>query len=430
MKKVLGLSLVLVMVLSLAACGGNSGSGETKKTDAQTNAADTSAAETKPAETDAAATDAADTSAADNTQAPAATGDTAEFVIGGMGPLTGAAASYGISVKQGAEVAVKEINDAGGVVVGGTTYTLKLEFADDEAAEDKAVNAYNSLLDKKINALVGATTSGASIAIGDMTYSDGLLQVTPSGSAQDCAKNPNQFRICFTDTLQGETMADFVYNELGYRKLAVLYSNSSDYGVGNKDAFNAKFAELGGEIVVTEAFVDEDVDFNTQLTKIKSTDAEAIFVAGYYQAATYITKQAKDMGLTLPFLGSDGWDGVLGTVTDPATVEGAIFLSPFFAADTSERVVKFVEAYKAAYNATPDQFAADSYDAVFAIKAAMEKAGSIESADLIAAMPEISFEALTGAGAPITFTVDGEPNKEAMFIQIIDGQYTDYFAGK
>ena len=225
-------------------------------------------------------------------------------------------------------------------------------------------------------------------------------------------------------------MADFIYNDLGYTKVAVMYSNTSDYGVGIKDAFEAKFEELGGSIAASEAFGDNDVDFNTQLTKIKGTDAEAIFVPGYYQAATYITKQAADMGLELPFLGSDGWDGVLGTVTDASTVEGAIFLSPFFAADTNENVVKFVDAYKAAYNATPDQFAADSYDAVYVIKAAMEKAGSIESDAMIAAMTEISVAGLTGAGSEITFTAEGEPNKGAMFIQIKDGQYTDYKANK
>ncbi len=428
MKKVLSLCLVLVMVLSLAACGGNSAPAETKGSDAQTNAA-----ETKPAETNAADTSAADDTQAPDageTQAPAATGDTEEYIIGGMGPLTGSAASYGISVKQGAEVAINEINAAGGVVVDGKTYTFKLEFADDEASEDKAINAFYSLVDKKIQALVGATTSGASIAISDLTYEEGILQVTPSGSAIDCAKNPNAFRICFTDPLQGETMADFIYNDLGYTKVAVMYSNTSDYGVGIKDAFEAKFEELGGSIAASEAFGDNDVDFNTQLTKIKGTDAEAIFVPGYYQAATYITKQAADMGLELPFLGSDGWDGVLGTVTDASTVEGAIFLSPFFAADTNENVVKFVDAYKAAYNATPDQFAADSYDAVYVIKAAMEKAGSIESDAMIAAMTEISVAGLTGAGSEITFTAEGEPNKGAMFIQIKDGQYTDYKANK
>ena len=164
------------------------------------------------------------------------------------------------------------------------------------------------------------------------------------------------------------------------------------------------------------------------MTTIKGTDAEAIFVPAYYQEATYITKQAADMGMELPFLGSDGWDGVLGTVTDTTTVEGAIFLSPFFAADPADNVASFVAAYEAAYNATPDQFAADAYDGIYTIKAAMEQAGSVESAELIctlnAAMTEIKVDGLTGDG--ITWTADGEPNKGSKFIQIVDGAYTLY----
>ena len=406
MKKVLSLGLVLAMVLSLAACGGND------STPAPAETTNNGAQETN--------------AAVEDTQAPAASGATETFLIGGMGPLTGAAASYGISVKQGCEIAIKEINAAGGVNVGGTAYTLELAFADDEATEDKAINAYNSLMDQGIQALVGTTTSGACIAIADLTAADGILQVTPSGSAIDCVKNDNAFRICFTDPLQGETMADFAINQLGYQNVAVIYNSADEYSTGIKDAFEAKVKELGGNIAASEAFATGDVDFNTQLTKIKGSGAEVIFVPAYYQDATYITKQAADMGLELPFLGSDGWDGVLGTVTDASTVENAIFLSPFFAADTSEKVVNFVSSYESAYSATPDQFAADAYDAVYVIKAAMEKAGSIESADMIAAMTQITVDGLTGDG--ITFTAQGEPNKGAKFIQIINGEYTAYNA--
>ena len=405
MKKILSVGLAAAMVVSMAACGGDStGSGT---------------ADTAGAKSDS-------TAAGTESGAPAADGATEEFVIGGMGPLTGSAASYGISVKQGTEIAIKEINEAGGVTVGGTTYSLKLEFADDEATEDKAVSAYNSLMDKDIKALVGATTTGCCMAIADLTMQDNLLTVTPSGSGVDCVKNPNAFRICFTDTLQGETLAEFAVNEMGVKNIAVMYSNSSDYGTGIKDGIVAKAQELGATVVAEEAFTDADVDFNTQLTKIKGTDAEVIIVCGYYQAATYITKQAADMGLEIPFIGSDGWDGVLGTVTDPATVEGAIFLSSFFSADTAENVSKFVSEYQAAYNAIPDQFAADAYDAVYVVKAAMEKAGSVDSDAMIAAMTEIKVDGLTGDG--ISFTPEGEPNKGAKFIQIKDGAYTVYGA--
>lgn len=385
MTKVLSMALAAVLVIgSLTACGGS----ETKETTAAT-----------------------------------AEGE-AVFTIGGIGPLTGDAASYGTSVKQGGEIAIEEINAAGGVVVGDTTYKLALVFEDDEATEDKAIQAYNAVMDQGAQAIMGAVTSGACIAITDLTLEDGILQLTPSGSAIDCAKNENGFRMCFTDPAQGENMADLVVNTLGYQKVAVLWDNASDYSMGIKDAFEAKVAELGGTIVASESFATGDVDYNTQLTTIKATDAEVIFVPAYYQEVTYITKQASDMGMHLPFVGSDGWDGVLGTVTDTATVEGAIFLSPFFAADPSENVAAFVAAYEEAYGATPDQFAADAYDTIYAIKLAMEQAGSIEGADMIAAMTEITLDGLTGTG--ITWDAAGEPNKGCKFIQIIDGAYTLY----
>lgn len=384
MTKVLSMALAAVLVIgSLTACGGS----ETAET----------------------------TAAADGE---------AVFTIGGIGPLTGDAASYGTSVKQGGEIAIAEINEAGGVVVGDTTYKLALVFEDDEATEDKAIQAYNAVMDQGAQAIMGAVTSGACIAITDLTLEDGILQLTPSGSAMDCAKNENGFRMCFTDPAQGENMADLVVNTLGYTKIAVLWDNASDYSMGIKDAFEAKAAELGGTIVASESFATGDVDYNTQLTTIKATDAEVIFVPAYYQEVTYITKQASDMGMNLPFVGSDGWDGVLGTVTDAATVEGAIFLSPFFAADPSENVAAFVAAYEEAYRATPDQFAADAYDTVYAMKLALEQAGSVEGADMIAAMTEITLDGLTGTG--ITWTADGEPNKGCKFIQIVDGAYTLY----
>ena len=312
-----------------------------------------------------------DASVETNEEETTTSGETAEFLIGGTGPLTGPNASYGTSVKQGAEIAIQEINNAGGVTVGDTTYTLALAFEDDEATEDKAIQAYNTLMDQGIQVLMGGTTSGATIAITDLTAEDGILQITPSGSAPECIQYDNAFRICFSDPEQGTAMADYAVDVLGYTKVAVIYDNASDYSAGIAEAFEEEIAAKGGEVVASESFTTGDTDFNTQLTKIKGTDAEVIFIPAYYQDVTYITKQASDMGMELPFIGSDGWDGVLATVSDPATVEGAIFASPFCAAVDDPNVVAFVEAYEAAYSATPDQFAADAYDAIYTIKAAM-----------------------------------------------------------
>ena len=393
MKKAVSLMLIAAMTVGLTACG---------------SSADDSAAADSSKQENETATDAAGTST-----------DGDVFVIGGLGPLTGAAASYGISVKQGAEVAIDEINAAGCVQVGDKTYTLALNFADDEASEDKVITAYNSLMDSGINALLGCVTSGACLAVIDQTQADGILQITPSGSAAGCTEYDNAFRLCFTDPLQGVTLADYVTDTLGLTKVAIIYNNADEYSTGITDAFVEEAGAKGAEIVAKESFVTDDVDFKTQLTSIKSTDAEVIVVPAYYQDATYITQQAKDLGIELPFVGSDGWDGVLGTVTDPSTVEGAVFLSPFLATDPA--VADFVSAYETAYSATPDQFAADGYDTVYVIKAAMEQAGSIESADLIAAMTEITVEGVTGT---VTFNADGEPEKGAKFVKIVDGAYT------
>ena len=393
MKKAVSLMLIAAMTVGLTACG---------------SSADDSAAADSSKQENEIATDAAGTST-----------DGDVFVIGGLGPLTGAAASYGISVKQGAEVAIDEINAAGGVQVGDKTYTLALNFADDEASEDKVITAYNSLMDSGINALLGCVTSGACLAVIDQTQADGILQITPSGSAAGCTEYDNAFRLCFTDPLQGVTLADYVTDTLGLTKVAIIYNNADEYSTGITDAFVEEAGAKGAEIVAKESFVTDDVDFKTQLTSIKSTDAEVIVVPAYYQDATYITQQAKDLGIELPFVGSDGWDGVLGTVTDPSTVEGAVFLSPFLATDPA--VADFVSVYETAYSATPDQFAADGYDTVYVIKAAMEQAGSIESADLIAAMTEITVDGVTGT---VTFNADGEPEKGAKFVKIVDGAYT------
>ncbi|HWT26483.1 MAG TPA: ABC transporter substrate-binding protein [Mobilitalea sp.] len=351
------------------------------------------------------------------------TGDALQnpFMIGGIGPLTGAAASYGTSVKQGAQIAVDEINAKGGVSVGNQKVKLELNFQDDQATADNAVTAFNALMDAGADAIMGTVTSGSGLGIIDLTKKEGILMLTPSGSAAGLTKNDNAYRLCFTDPLQGVTMADFAVKNQGYKKIAIIYNNADEYSTGMMQAFTDQVKADGGEIVASESFVTNDVDFNTQLTAIKATDAQAIFVPAYYNDAAQITTQAAALGMKLPFLGGDGWDGVLAQTVDSSVLEGAIFLSPFLATDPNPAVVSFVNTYKDKYKTTPDQFAADGYDSVYVIAAAMEKAGSTKSADLIAAMTQIKVDGLTGS---ITFNSDGEPNKGAKFVEITGGKYT------
>lgn len=342
------------------------------------------------------------------------------FLIGGIGPLTGGAASYGVSVKNGAEVAIEEINAAGGVTVGKNKVKLELDFMDDEATPEKSVSAYNTLYDKGAKAILGTVTSTAGFGIIDLTAEDGILQLTPSGSAAGLTKNDNMFRLCFTDPLQGITMANLA-KELGYTKIAAIYNNSDDYSTGMMDAFEAQVKANGGELVAKESFVTDDVDFGTQLTAIKNTDAQVIFVPAYYNDAAFITTQAADLGMKLPFLGGDGWDGVLEQIVNPDVLEGAIFLSPFYAAEETPAIQSFVKKFNEKYGKTPDQFAANGYDSIYVFAAALEEAGTTQSADLIAAMTKIKYDGITGS---ITFNADGEPNKGAKLIEIIGGKYT------
>lgn len=375
LKKLLALAMAGTMVFTMAGCGGNS---------------------------------------ADNS----AEGGSDIIKIGGIGPLTGDAASYGVSTKNGAEIAVEEINEAGGV----EGKELELLFEDDECDEQKSVNAYSTLMDQGINVLVGSVTSACSIAVSGESSKDGILQITPSGSAQECTAAPNAFRICFTDPLQGQVMAEYIQQQ-GLSKAAVIYNNGDEYSKGIHDAFVAKFAELGGEIVADESFTSGDVDFKTQLTKIKSSGADCLFLPFYYTEVAYVSEQAASLGLALPMFGCDGWDGVIKQLNgDTTNIEGGTFLTPFVPTDSDEKIQAFVKKYNEKYGADPDQFAADGYDAIYAIKLAVEQTGGdLSNEALIDAMTKITLNGLTG---DMTFDENGEPNKSAKVAVIENGAYT------
>lgn len=343
------------------------------------------------------------------------TGNTVK--IGGIGPLTGSAASYGISVQNGGQLAVDEINAAGGI----NGMQIEYMFEDDENDPQKAVNAYNRLMGNGMQVLMGTVTSNPCIAVADESVNDGILQISPSGSAKECTKNPNGFRICFTDPQQGEKMAEYIKETDKLSKIAVIFDSSDSYSTGIKDAFKAKFEELGGTVVAEEAFTSGDKDFKAQLTKISGAGAEALFLPFYYTEVAYVADQAKDLGLSLPYYGCDGWDGVIKQLKgDTSVIENAVFLTPFIATAEKENIKKFVQAYEAKFNATPDQFAADAYDAMYTIKAAIEKAGEMDDDKIIKAMTEIEVDGVTGK---MTFTADGEPDKVANFAVIQNGEY-------
>lgn len=336
------------------------------------------------------------------------------FNVGCIGPMTGAASSYGTSVRQGVETAVNEINANGGI----NGYKFNMLVADDQHDAEKAVNAYGNLMDQGMNALVGAVTSVPCVAVTEVSKEDGLLQITPSGSAEKCAQYDNCFRICFTDPQQGQHMAEYIYGQ-GYTNCAVMYDVSDAYSSGIYNAFVEKYTSLGGTVAAAESFATGDVDFKTQLTSIKNSGADAIFLPFYYTEVAYVANQSVDVGLDLPFFGCDGWDGVIKQMGDAVDlVEGAVFLTPFFADGTDDATVNFVNLYKEAYGVVPDQFAADGYDAVYAVAKAFEKAGTTDNDALVAAMHEIELDGVTGT---MTWDENGDANKAAILAKIQNG---------
>ena len=403
MKKLVSVSLAAAMVASMTACGSN-------------NTAETTAAAA--AETTAAA---GETSAAAESQTAA---DGASFQIGVTGPLTGAAAAYGNAVVNGAKLAADEINAAGGV----NGYTFEVNGQDDENDTEKAINAYNTLKDWGMQILVGTTTSKPCIAVAAETANDNMFQITPSGSAVECVANDNVFRVCFADPDQGTASAKYIGEHKLATKVAIIYDSSTEYSSGLREAFVNEAANQGIEIVADEAFTaDTNTDFSVQLDKAKDAGAELVFLPIYYQEASIILKQASDKEFAPIFFGCDGMDGILSVENfDKSLAEGLMLLTPF--STTEETSKAFTDAYVAAYGIEPNQFAADSYDAVYAVKAAIEQSGvtpDMSVSDICeglkTAMTEIKIDGLTGSD--MTWNAAGEPNKAPKAVMIENGEY-------
>ena len=352
--------------------------------------------------------------------------DPKTLVIGGIGPLTGGAAVYGQAVKNGAELAIKEINAAGGI----NGMTVVMEFQDDEHDPEKAVNAYNTLKDKNIKVLMGTVTSNPCIAVSEKTKEDNMFMITPSGTAIECVQYDNAFRVCFNDPTQGTKSAQYIAEQKLASKVAVIYDSSDPYSSGIYENFATEAANVGIEIVTAQAFTsDSNTDFSVQLKKIEEAKPELVFLPIYYEEAALILKQATSSKLDVKFFGCDGLDGVIGQLEgDAALAEGVMLLTPFVT-DENDASKAFTAAYEEAYGSTPIQFAADAYDAIYIIKTAIEKIGVKESTisvsdlcdKLKAAMLEIEVTGLTGT---MTWTADGECSKEPKAMVIKDGAYT------
>ena len=393
MKKLVSLALAAVLAVSAVGCGSSSDSSS---------------------------------STADSAQSTEAAADGATFKIGGIGPITGGAAVYGLAVKNAAELAVKEINEAGGI----NGMQVEFKFEDDEHDAEKSVNVYNSLKDWGMQMLRGTVTSTPCTAVVEKTHEDNMFQLTPSGSAVESIKYDNAFRVCFSDPGQGTASAKYIGENKLASKVAVIYNSSDVYSSGIYQKFAEEAKNQDFEVVSAEAFTeDSKTDFSVQLQKAKDAGADMVFLPIYYTEASLILTQANSMGYAPTFFGCDGLDGLLAVKNfDTKLADGVMLLTPFAADADDEKTQAFVSAYKEAYGDTPNQFAADTYDAIYIMKAAAEKAGvtaDMSVSDICdamkTAMTEISYDGLTGEG--MTWTADGEPDKAPKAVVIKDGAY-------
>ncbi len=424
MKKILSLCMAMALVVSMTACGSKD---DGKTTTAAADNATTAAAAENNSEAVGGETTAA---AAGGETTAAAAGETVAFTgegvfkIGGIGPTTGGASAYGIAVQRGAQIAADEINAAGGI----NGCQVELNFQDDEHDPEKSVNAYNTLKDWGVQVLVGSVTSNPCIAVAEKTQADNMFQLTPSGTAVDCVKYDNAFRMCFSDPNQGLESAKYIGENSLATKVAVIYDSSDPYSVGIYEAFRAEAENQSFEIVSAEAFTaDSKTDFSVQVQKAKDAQADLLYMPFYYTEASLVLQECDKQSYKPVFFGVDGMDGILSVENFKVELANELmYMAPFVATSEDEMVKSFVTKYETQFGETPNQFAADAYDCMYVVKAAIEKAGVTPDMDASAicdalktAMTEISYDGITGKG--ISWEATGEPNKAPMIVQIKDG---------
>ena len=350
------------------------------------------------------------------------------FYIGGIGPTTGAAAIYGNAAKNGAQIAIDEINEAGGI----NGAQIEYNFQDDQHDAEKSVNAYNTLKDWGMQILYGCVTTTPCVAVADKTAEDNMFELTPSASSTDVIVNDNVFQMCFTDPNQGIASAQYIKEQNLGTKVGIIYDSSDVYSSGIEEKFVDEAKTLGLEVVAIEAFTaDSKTDFQTQLQKCQDAGADLLFLPFYYQEASIVLKQADTMGYAPKFFGVDGMDGILTVENfDTSLAEGVMLLTPFAADEADEATQNFVTKYQDAYGEVPNQFAADGYDAIYTIKAAIEQAGvtpDMSTSDICealkTAMTEITVQGLTTGEAGATWEANGEVSKSPKGVVIQDGLY-------
>lgn len=339
--------------------------------------------------------------------------------LGVVGPLTGGYANYGLSVQHGAQLAVDEINAAGGV----NGKQLELSAQDSQGDPESAVAAYGKLMDWGMNVFLGGVLSGETASVVAAAKADDMFIMETTGSADKCIDgNDKAFRLCFYDSYQGTAAADYLKDNALADEVGVFYQSDNDYSAGLYNAFVAECEKTGVTIKETQTFTTAtNTDFSTQVNALVNSGVKVVFIPIYAEeASTFLTQAKGKFAEDVYFFGADGLDGILGKVSQDVTIaDNVLMMTPFAADSAAANVQAFVSAYQANYNATPDQFAADAYDAVYVVKAAVEAAGgSTSGAELAAVMTSLTVEGVTGT---MTWNADGNTNKAASAILYKNG---------
>ncbi|MDR1598942.1 MAG: ABC transporter substrate-binding protein [Oscillospiraceae bacterium] len=342
--------------------------------------------------------------------------------IGGLAPLTGAVAQYGIAVKNGVDLYVEQLNAAGGI----NGDTVEMVWYDEKGDEVEAINAFNLLVNNdKVVGIIGDVTSRPTLAVAERVREIGIPMITASATSYDVTTdNPSIFRSCFLDPFQASIMADFARDAFEAKKVAVIYDIADDYSLGLAEAFKAQAEKNGQEVVAYESGTATDVDFSAQLTSIAAKEPDALFVAYYYGPAALIVQQAAkpEIGLDCYFLGADGIAGIEATISDTALLENKFFYSDHFATDSDDPAVKdFIKAYEDKYSEPYKMaFNATGYDAILLLCEAIKAAGSTDFAAVTAALK--ASDNVRGVTSAYTFDDHNDPIKSAYIMTFVDGK--------
>ena len=337
--------------------------------------------------------------------------------IGVFMSMTGDTANFGISSTNGIKLATDEINAAGGI----NGKQVELDVQDDRSDPSEAATIVTKFVTQDgVHAILGEVASSRSIAAAPIAQNAKIPMLTPSSTNPEVTKKGDYiFRSCFIDPVQGAAIAQFAARTLGKKRAGIMVDRKNDYSTGLEKFISATFIKLGGEMVVTQSYQAGDQDFNAQLTSIKGSNPDVIFVPGYYGDVALIAKQARDKGITVPFVGGDGWDAKQLYDIGGKALNGSFFSNHYSPYDTDPKVQKFVNDYKARYGAIPDALAATAYDAAHIMFDAIKRANSLDGKairDALAATKD--FPGVTGI---VTFNANRDAVKPIVMIEIKDG---------